>query len=262
MKRPVLKLMLVMVFLPFLSCNQHTYDDRMLPVTTKSDSAAYIYFQSWDMFHYDGIPGINNLMKSAIEQDSNFFAAYVSKAWTYYGYGMKEEYKEAAEAALKIDIQLNKAEKVSREILEARLSDYEADVSSIAQKYVDLYPDIIESYINAAYYYGQEGKYEKVDELAQKAIDLDPSEPSPYVIKGYAMIELGKYQEAEVAFKKYQELLPDAPNVYDCLGDLYMAMEDYDKAYDNFLKLHELGWGVSKAIKAKELMDLDEVIED
>ena len=73
-------------------------------------------------------------------------------------------------------------------------------------------------------------------------------------------MELGRLDEAEDTFKKYRELLPDAPNVYDCLGDLYMEMEDYGKAYESYMKANDLGWGDSKAIRAKEMMGIEEVV--
>lgn len=255
MKRIVFRLLLLAVFIPFLSCNQHQLDSNMLPVTTKSDSAAQLYFDAWDAFHYEGLPGIRKTMDKAIEQDSNFFSAYAIKALTYEYFGNKEKYVEVANQALACDIKLNKAETVTKEIMEAKLADYEADVAGIVDQYVDYYPDVPEAYSNVSFYYMGQQNYEKAVEMAQKAVNIDDSNPSSYINLGYALMSLERFEEAEKVFDKYMELLPDAPNVYDSRGDLFMAMEKYELAYENFMKAHELGWSENKALKAKEMLD-------
>lgn len=190
----------------------------------------------------------------AIEQDSNFFSAYFYKALSYDIFGNKEKYAAAAKKALACDIKLNKAEKVSKEIMEAQLADFEADLTPIAYQYIDNYPDVAESYQSLSYYCAKVEDYESAVENAKKAIELDPDNPGHILNLGYYLISLEQFEEAEKAFDKYMELLPDAPNVYDSRGDLYMAAGEYDKAYENFMKAHELGWGDAKALKAKKML--------
>lgn len=255
MKKLLAKMLLVGLLVPILSCNQHQNVRHMLPVTTKSDSAAQLYFQSWESFHYKGYPGMFKLLDQAIEVDSNFFSAYAAKAINYIMLKDEEKFNEAAQGAVKCKGRLNKGEKITKEILEAKLSDFGTDVCDIAQKYVEEYPEIAEAYINLAFCYANRDKYDECADVCRQALDLDPYNPFVNLILGYNLIYAEKFEEAEKYLDKYQELLPDAPNPYDSKGDLYMNWGKYELAYKAYMKAHDLGWGDAKAKEAKAKLD-------
>ena len=194
-------------------------------------------------------------LNNAIEKDPDFFMAYVSKAFLYDFSGDSAQFEKTARQALDCDIKLNKAEKVWKEIFEAKLADSEADVTSIAQKFVELYPDVPEAYLNLGFFYRNAGENEKSLETAKKVVEMAEDYPWAYNNLGYALIGVDRFDEAGEAFDKYLEMMPDAPNAHDSKGDYYMAVGDYKSAYESYMKAHELGWGDRKAQEAKEKME-------
>jgi len=232
----------------------------MLPVTTKSDSAAVYYFKAWDAFHYKGFSGMFESLDKALEKDSSFFMAYVSKATLYDYTGDTEKYEKTAKQALDCNIKFNKAEKIWKKILETKLADPESDLTSIAQQFVDLYPDVPEAYLNLGFFYSQIKENKKALGNMKKAVELAADFPSAYLNLGYQLMSMERYEEASEALDKYMELLPDAPNSYDSKGDYYMNIGDYELAYECFMKAHELGWSDKKAKKAEEkIAEIDSV---
>ena len=257
MKKAVLTLIASIILVLAVSCsqNQHQPNKNLMPVTTNSDSAAAHYVNAYDIFHYKGMSGIFTALDKALEKDPNFFMAYTLKAFLHNFRRDTVQFEKAARQALECNIKFNDSEKVWKEILEAKLADSGADVLSIAQQFVDFYPDVPEAYLNLGYYYSVAGEKEKAVETYKKAVELAAENPWSYVNLGYALMDLERYDEAREVFSKYMEMLPDAPNAFDCMGDYYSNIGDYKSAYENYMKAHELGWGDRKAQRAKEKME-------
>ncbi len=255
MKKAIYALLASIILILALSCDQHQLNNNMLPVTTKSDSAAVHYFNASNIFHYEGFPGMFESLEKAVEKDPNFFMAYSLKAAIYDVRGNAEQFEKTAKQALDCDIRLNKAEKVWKEILEAKLADSESDVTSITQKFIELYPDVPEAYVMLGFYYSQAGDNDKAVETYKKAVELAEDFPGIYNNLGYALMGAERYEEAGEVLDKYLEMMPDAPNAHDSKGDYYMAIGDYKSAYESYMKAHELGWGDRKAQEAKEKME-------
>jgi len=268
MKKIINTLFVCTILILIVSCsnqNQYQLNKNMLPVTTKSDSAAIHYFNAWDIFHYEFDRGYRESLNKAIEYDPEFFMAYTMNALMHTYFRDTVEFENAANLALNCNIDLNDAEKVWKKILENQLTDLDADVTSIAQEFVDKYPDVPESYNLLGIYYSIIEEHEKAITNFKKAVELSEDYPVAYLHLGYALLGLERYEEAEPIFDKYLELLPDAPNAYDSKGDYYMSIGDYKSAYENFLKVQELGgnwkWNEKKTQEALEKMNEAEIEE-
>lgn len=258
MKKISYSLLVGTIILLIVSCSnqiQHQLNPNMLPVTTKSDSAAIFYFDAINVFHYKSLSGMFEYYDKAIELDPDFFMAHTMKSFGKLFLRDTVEYENAVNLALNCEVNLNNAEKTWKKILEVKLADMSADVTPIAQEFVDQYPDIPEAHWILGFYYSQIGDEEKALELYEKALELSQNYAWAQNGLGYQLLALERYEEAEKAFDKYLEMMPDAPNAHDSKGDYYMAIGDYESAYECYTKAHELGWRIGKALDAKEKME-------
>lgn len=216
-------------------CNQHQIDPNELPVTTKSDSAAQIYFQGLRDFDYTGS---FNYLSKAIALDSSFFMACATMALVNKFYGNEKNFKKWADKAIAIKGYLNKGEKTMREILREYIEDPNADVSEIAGKLVTDYPDLPAAYVWLS---GYQKDYQEAMKSLEKACELAPDWPGSYVRMSYGAMAEGDFDKAKEALDKYKALLPDAANVYDSYGDYYLAIQDSAAASESYMKAYELG---------------------
>jgi len=250
------KLIYFLAITSFLAAcgDQHT-KQGYLPVTTTSDSAAQLYFNAVDTFHYKGVARAVEMWNHATEMDQNFFMAHVNIAFTYLQFNLVENFTKYANNALACDLEYNKAELIWKEVLEALIEDPEADILTLSEKFVEIYPDVAESHLNMIYPIRIIDMPEKAIQSILKAVELQPDDPWFRCLCGYHLFKNGRFEEAIEQFDVYRDLLPDAPNVYDCYTDLYLDMENYGAAYEYAMKAHQLGWGKTKAEKAKKLLN-------
>lgn len=230
-----------------------------LPVTTTSSEALKIYNESLTLREKGYIQKSMEMLNKAVAADPDFFMAHFQMGIVYYYYNDDVNFKKSAGRAIAINVNLNPAEEIYKQILERYLKDKKSDVTDLGAKIIELYPKDYYSHLYQAYFCSFAGKKEESIQNMENALELTDHKAPVYNTLGYFYMEANRMAEAEQAFDKYIELDPDEANPYDSKGDYYMAVKEYQKAYDSFMKAYQLdnsfAASLKKAEKARQMLE-------
>ncbi|HPF51590.1 MAG TPA: tetratricopeptide repeat protein, partial [Draconibacterium sp.] len=232
-----------------------------LPVNSKSEKAVALFQQGIQAMNDVNFVKSTSSFNEALEEDPTFFMPYCMLATFNLYFGNTDEFKSLAQKAIAIK-KLPKHEAIMQDALKKLLEDPESDLSEMGNQLVKMYPKSLAAHQMLSTYQSINNNVEGVLQTNLAMLDLTDNDAPIYNMLGYSYMNLGKMDKAKEAFETYIKLAPENPNVYDSMGDYFMAAKEYDNAYKNFMKAHEINdaWSYNKAMKAKELMEKDEVM--
>jgi tetratricopeptide (TPR) repeat protein len=232
-------------------------ESEKIPVTTKSETAREHYQNALVAWEKVSTAAARQMFDDAIENDPDFFMAYYRHTIFDLYFDNQERFREYAQKAVAVDVELSEGEELLKHALGRLLDDPKADVREFGEKLVERYPEDTEAYNTLGFYQMLQEDYQGAVTTFNNALPLAENPSTLYNALAYTYLALEQYDDAKAALDKYVELKPDWSNPYDSCGDYYMEVEDYEKAYESFMKAFKLGRPGSerKALKAKELME-------
>lgn len=256
---PFLKLFTILCAI-FISTSTISQKSNKIPVTTNSKEALKLYQLSITSMEKVKVAEAMEQLNNAVEKDPDFFMGYFNLAMNHLNFGNEELFKKIATKAITLDIKLNNAEELYKQLLERLLKDQKSDVTDLCEKIVKLYPKDYYAYVYLGYFSNLVGKFDEGITNMKKALELTKNKAPIYNMLGYSYLGANKMKEAEECFNKYIDMEPKEANPYDSKGDYFMAMKDYQNAYDSFMKAYEIDnvnfkVSLEKAKKAKKLME-------
>jgi len=160
-----------------------------------------------------------NLLKKAVEVDSNYAKSYINLGFIYYSSSMLEQAIPLYFKAL----QLSPEDAMAHNNLGAALLAF-GDIRRAIFEYrkaLEYKPDYPEAHNNLAFALHSAGGFDQAIEEAQKALALKPNYPRAHNNLGMSYHAKGKYKEAETSFLKGLEQDPQMISALDNLGSLY-----------------------------------------
>ncbi len=232
-----------------------TAQDFYLPVSSTSETAKAAYYKAEQLASNVKIKEANDQLDKAIEEDPNFFMAYVLKI--YYASG--DPKAKLIDKALAIEVgDFNEAENIVRQQLVIWDKDPDAKIAENMKALVVAYPQTPQAFhwaaLHAAY---TDQNADAALKYAEKLANLAPDFPSNYNSMGYMYMEKQQMDKAKAAFERYIKLAPDQANPYDSMGDFYINNKDYANAAKYYGKAAEKGMAGAKerAEKAREMVN-------
>jgi len=180
--------------------------------------------------------------ENAIQIDSNFTAAKASLGNLLCERFDREQGQELLEEAMVSIDDLTDTEKYG--ILAFYASNIEGDLDKAIQyeeTLIELYPDVSTYHNNLAWYFQNQGDYEKAVEEYKIALRIDPYFMLTYggLIWTY-LTNLGQMDSALVWSKSMTECGPENPWSYCYLGSAYVGIDSLDMAEDAYIKAKNL----------------------
>ncbi len=185
--------------------------------------------------------GYNNLndpknaiihLEKAINIDSNYFQAYANRAQAY---NLLDEYKKAfddADKAIKIESKFEYAYSVKGNILTKLGQHEEAEI--VLNKAVEMSPNSPEAHFNLAFFYEEQGEYDKSMENYLKAEELNyPNKAMLYNNIAVVFRRLKEFNKAIEFIDKAKQFNPNYPNIDGTLALIYADQGDDRLFYKN-----------------------------
>jgi tetratricopeptide (TPR) repeat protein len=228
--------------------------DFYLPVSTTSETAKEAYYKAEQLASNVNIEEANAQLDKALEEDPDFFMAYILKLY----YASDEKQPELVDKALAIDeAQLNEAEKIVRQQLPVWDKDPKAKIAGNMKALVAAFPETPQAYQWASLHAAFTDKdVDAAIDYAQKLKELAPDFAPNYNTLGYLYMGREQLDEAKEAFENYIRLAPKEPNAYDSMGEYYLNVKNYKKSVEYYEKAASMGMASAKerATKAREMI--------
>ncbi len=231
-----------------------TAQDFFLPVSSKSKTAKPAYYKAAEYASNIHFKEAGALLDLALEEDPNFFMAYVLRIF----YSSEEKRANLIDQALAINTKkLNIAERILRRQLVKWDEDPKAKTAQAMKALIAAYPKSPQAYEWASLHaaFGDNEKDVALD-YTRKLAELSPDYAPNYNTMGYLYMQMQQMNEAKVAFDKYLASAPKEPNAYDSMAEYYMNAKDYTKSAEYYDKAANMGITDAKARadKAREMM--------
>lgn len=230
---------------------------KLIPITTQSEKALALYNEAMKAAYKVDFAKFLDLANQALKEDPGFFRVNVDLAFYYFNLGITDQFKKYALNAIDCKAKLSKGELLVKDLVAKLVNNQAEDVTAIARKLVDMYPQDEYAYGCLSTAQGIIKDQQGAIGTMRKALEISENPGSWYNVLGYNYMAAKEYGEAGKAFDKYIELEPGNPNVYDSKGDYFYNIKDYQKAYESYLKAHAVdpNWSFDKAMYAKTVAD-------
>ncbi|TNF41228.1 MAG: hypothetical protein EP310_07635 [Bacteroidetes bacterium] len=229
---------------------------QKIPVTSSSEKAVELFYQSWTAFENAEIAKGNNLLNEALQKDPGFFMGHFTLAMNNLYSGNQAEFKSHAEKAVGSKAKLSRAEKLLKSAIEKLAENPKANVTDVGRKLIELHPNDKIAYYLQSQFQMIIKDLDACLKTFNQLLEITDSPGAVYNMIGYTQMNLENYEAAEKAFDRYIALVPNHPNPYDSKGDYFMQVKDYPNAFLSYMKANELdnNWSYGKALKANELL--------
>ncbi|MDI1324091.1 MAG: hypothetical protein PSV36_15165 [Algoriphagus sp.] len=230
-----------------------------LPVSTTSEIAKQAYQDAIMSTQHVDLTQYGPLMKTAIENDPEFFMAYTHRGIRRLNATNQELPKADITKALSISQdKLTPSEVILRKALVLLNEDLKADISGMIKELALAYPTTPQVYDMGLFVnHFVKKDYAEAVKNGEMLVKLSPSYGSSYNLLGYANMAAGDMKAAKSAFKNYIKTFPKEANPYDSMGEYYMNVKDYKKSAKNYDKAAEMGMETSKELadKARSMIE-------
>lgn len=230
-----------------------------LPVSTTSEVAKQAYQDAIMSTQHVDFTQYGPLMKTALENDPEFFMVYTHRGIRRLNATNQELPKADITKALSISQdKLTPSEVILRNALVMLNDDLKADISGVIKELALAYPNTPQVYDMGLFVnHFVKKDYAEAVKNGKMLVKLSPYYGGGYNMLGYANMAAGDMKAAKASFKNYIKAFPNEANPYDSMGEYYMAAKDYKKSAKNYNKAVELGMESSKELadKARSMME-------
>ncbi len=179
------------------------------------------------LYHND----VRGHLERAVEFDPDFVMAKMMLS----DYHRMDEDNELAERMLSEALaadrtHLRPREQFFLERAQAFVEERRDEISEIADRYLEQYPNdpyIVNTAANQAF---SRGDNETGERLYRQLLEISPNWVIAYNQLGYITMMQGRFAEAEEYFTSYRFIAPDQANPHDSLGELYIVLGRYPEA--------------------------------
>ncbi len=224
------------------------------PLSCK-DTARPLVFQGWDELANARVDEARDTLKRAIVADPNCVMARASLGAITPG----SEGRKLFDSALEDLAGLREVERLDLKALEASRKGDSRNAFALAEKTVELAPNVVIANLNLAHYAIALQKWDEAEAAANKATELSPMTGAGWNLLGYAQLRAHRTAEAIKAFRKYVQVAPNEPNAHDSLGDALLAdnqldaaATEYQRAIDGSAGKFWSAWSGLATVKALE----------
>ncbi|HLO60813.1 MAG: tetratricopeptide repeat protein [Chloroflexota bacterium] len=247
---------LLLLAIMAISISASAQNDKVWPLSTKSEEAKASFKQAVDRLWNARIDQYREKIAEAVKADPDFFLAHANIALVEFN-DDKSKSSENLKKALEISQDnLTGPEKIVRQVL-VNLNDNKLDViKANLDEMVSTYPDAIQSYEFAM------GISRNIlnDSIAAfnyalKAVEKNPDHGPAWNQLGYYYMSHGDMAKAKDAFNNYLRCSPNEANAHDSFGDFCMKEGKYDEARMHYEQAVSMGMTASRerAEKARTL---------
>ena len=225
-----------------------------LPVSSESETAVKLYQEATDARYNYNWDQMWERFNKAIEEDPDFFMAYFRAAMVNWGWQNKQYFDENYSKAMACKGELNKTEKICRQILMALKENPDAGLCSFGKLLAEAAPEVLEAYFWQGGLCNSAGDLEAAIAAYEKAESLNPELWGIQGLLGSAYKDANQMDKAEVVFDNMIQQIPDSPGPYFNMGNLLMATGEYAEAEEMFRKSFQMAEGFRPAHRKAELM--------
>lgn len=262
--KTLLKTSALMAVILIVSCKMQE-NNGLIPITSASDKAKELYEQAYQSMIRLEIAKTGELINASLIEDSSLFMAkYLGLIYQVHFIGEEEVIDQWLQDVIDHKTKLSKGEQMLQQICKTQQADQKADISTLANEIIKLYPKDFWGY----YELGAYQEYVLKDHVAaietfKTAAEKSNNPITSYNFLGYNYMANNQLEEAAAAFDKCIELAPDNANSYNSKGDYYFKTKDYEKAYEYYMKAHSMDsvvFGTNRAEMAKMMLDSLKVV--
>ncbi len=224
------------------SCQPVKENTGLIPITSSSEKAKELYNEAYQAMIRMDISRTGDLIDATLKEDpSLFMAKYLGLVFQVHMVRDADIIDKWLQDVVDFKGNLSEGEGLLQQICIKQQADQKTDISGIAKKIIELYPNDFWGY----YELGTYQEYVLKDYAAaivtfKLATERSNNPLIAYNFLGYNYMANKQMNEASVAFDKYIELAPDHANAYNAKGDYYYNIADYDHAYEYYMKAHEM----------------------
>lgn len=242
------------------SCQPKEPKTGLIPITSSSEKARELYNQAYQAMVRMDIAKTGELIDATLKEDpALFMAKYMGLVYQVHMVRDENSIDKWLQDVVDFKGKLSEGEGLLQQICIKQQADQKTDISAMAKKIIELYPNDFWGYYELGTYQEYALKdYSAAIETFKLATEKSNNPLIAYNFLGYNYMANKQMDEASAAFDKYIELAPNHANAYNAKADYYFNIADYNHAYEYYMKAHEMDsavFGLDGAKMATMMID-------